>query len=118
MPELYRGADVFALISRGEGMPNVVLEAQASGLAVLGTRVRGTEELIRHEESGLLVDYGDEAALREALGRLIADRSLRRRLGAGGRRNAEGYSWDSVAEAYEELCQRLIRGGSGSVRPC
>jgi len=112
MPDLYRQADIFVLVSSGEGSPNVVLEAQASGLAVLATRVRGTEELIRPEETGLLVELGDEEALRAALARLIGDPALRGRLGAAGRRSAEACSWDAVAQSYEALCLRLAQDRS------
>ncbi|MCX7011182.1 MAG: glycosyltransferase family 4 protein [Candidatus Sumerlaeota bacterium] len=108
MPALYREADAFVLVSTGEGSPNVVLEAKASGLAVLATRVRGSEELIEDGVDGLLANLSEDSAIRGALERLIGDAELRRRLGVAARRSVERRSWDSVADAYEALCRRLI----------
>jgi glycosyltransferase involved in cell wall biosynthesis len=56
MGPVYRDADIFLLTSDWEGTPNVVLEAMASGLPVVATRVGGVPEIVRHGETGLLVD--------------------------------------------------------------
>jgi len=105
MPEVLRRADVFVFPSRDEGMPNAVLEAMASGLPVAATRIAGNEELVGDGETGFLVAPDDAAGLAAALGRLLADRALCRRLGAAGRqRVVKEYSWRSVAERYAALC--------------
>ncbi|MFP5258146.1 MAG: glycosyltransferase family 4 protein [Acidobacteriota bacterium] len=105
MPDILRAADLFVFASRDEGMPNAVLEAMASGLPVAATRISGNEELVLDGETGLLVPPDDVAALAGALGRLLGDRDLRRRLGAAGReRVVREYSWRSVAERYAALC--------------
>ncbi len=110
MPECYRAQDAFALVSSGEGSPNVILEAQACGLAVVATRVRGVDELIRHETDGLLVEHGDQAGLREALARIVGDSALRRRLGREARRSAESRSWEEAAFQFERLCRKILAG--------
>ncbi|MEX1248618.1 MAG: glycosyltransferase family 4 protein [Anaerolineales bacterium] len=103
LPETYRAANLFVYPSRHEGMPNAVLEAMASGLPVLATRIAGNEELVT-EETGLLVLPEDTGALRSALERLLPDAELRRRMGAAARKRvAAEYSWRRVAEAYLDL---------------
>ena len=89
VPELLAHADVFALSSRSEGAPLSILEAMAAGLPVVSSRVGGVPELVVDGETGLLVPPGDPAAMAAALGHLISDAGLRRRLGASGRKRAE-----------------------------
>ena len=89
VPELLARADVFALSSRSEGAPLSILEAMAAGLPVVSSQVGGVPELVVDGETGLLVPPGDPAAMAAALGRLLADAGLRRRLGAAGRERAQ-----------------------------
>jgi glycosyltransferase involved in cell wall biosynthesis len=88
VPELLARADVFALSSRSEGAPVSILEAMAAGLPVVASSVGGVPELVADGETGLLVPPGDPAAMAAALGRLLEDVDLRRRLGAAGRDRA------------------------------
>ena len=89
--EEHRDADVFVhasvVLEDGDrdGIPNALLEAMATGVAVVGSRVGGIPEVIRDGESGLLVDPEDPTMLAAALGALIKDRALRTRLGARAR---------------------------------
>ena len=85
-----RRSDLFVLASKiaddrdRDGLPNVLMEAQSQGLAVLSTAVSAVPELIRDGETGALVEPGDVPALTTALCRLIADPDLRRRYGEAG----------------------------------
>jgi glycosyltransferase involved in cell wall biosynthesis len=87
----YRRADLFVLASRiaadgdRDGLPNVLMEAQSQGLAVVSTRVSGVPELVVDGTTGVLVPPGDAAALAEALAGLIADPARRAALGEAGR---------------------------------
>lgn len=85
MAPLYRDCDLLALTSDSEGSPNVVLEAMASGLPVIGTRTGGVAELVDHGVTGFVARPSDEAALAVALETLIRNRDLRRRMGTQAR---------------------------------
>lgn len=112
---LYRGADILAFPSRYEGMPNVVLEAMASGLAIVSTRIAGTEELIEDGRNGLLVAPDDPAAFAVALRRVIDDGDLRRQLGEAARRDAvEGWSWAARAAQLADVIESASATGAPS----
>jgi glycosyltransferase involved in cell wall biosynthesis len=91
---MYQRADFFALTpfmtddGDREGIPNVLLEAMASGLPALTTDVGGISEVVRHEINGLLVQPRDVGAIADGLARLLADDNLRARLGGAARRTA------------------------------
>jgi len=80
-----RTMDLYAAASLKEGLPLALLEAMAAGLAVVATDVPGHRDVVRDGETGLLVPVGDDAALADALGALLADPDRRRRLGRAGR---------------------------------
>ncbi|MEW6752656.1 MAG: glycosyltransferase [Candidatus Latescibacterota bacterium] len=100
VPLWMNAADVLVLPSLSEGRPNVVLEARACGLPVVATRVGGTPELVRHGETGLLVEPEDPAALAAGLGEMAAGRERRERMGERGRELLleEGRTWQACAE--------------------
>ena len=90
-------AAVVAVPSRREGFGVVAAEAMAHGRPVVASAVGGLLDLVADGETGLLVPPRDPAALRAALERLLADRELRRRLGAAGReRVGRLCAWDEV----------------------
>ncbi|QNP93883.1 glycosyltransferase family 4 protein [Corynebacterium wankanglinii] len=78
----FKAMDIFCLPSYREGLPNVVLEAFASGLPVVATSVTGNTDLIDPGENGLLVEARDSEALRGALDAVIRDPNLRTELGS------------------------------------
>lgn len=122
LPDLYRAADLFVLPAvhdrRGnvDGLPNVILEAMASGLPVVASRVSGIPLAVADGETGLLIPEGDAEALLTALLRLLADPTLARRLGEEGRRKAEReLTWDAVAARYREAYRAALAPG-GRIR--
>jgi L-malate glycosyltransferase len=106
--ELLAGFDVFVLSSNTEGMSIAVLEAMAAGCPIVVTAVGGNVELIKHMQTGLVVPPNDEAALRGAIERLLADRALASRLSTAARAAAEEHhSVKVMTERYEVLWRRL-----------
>lgn len=78
--------DAFALASRREALSIAVIEAFAARVPVVATRVGGVPEIVRHEDTGLLVPTEDAAALAQGITRLNADADLRERLITNGER--------------------------------
>jgi len=113
LPALFRACDVLAVPSvhdeRGnvDGLPNVLLEGMASGAAIVASDVAGIPQVIRPEETGLLVPEKDPAALAQALIRLLRDPALRRHLGQTSRQRVEtDLNWPAVAGAFEAVYAR------------
>ena len=99
---------LFVLPSLYEGMPKVLLEAMACGLAVLGTNVEGINEVIRHQTSGFLVQGTDPASLREGILALAPNRSLQKTLGAEAARHVrENYSLEAIFEKEAAVIKAL-----------
>jgi len=109
MPDVYRRADVFVLPSYVEGMPNVVLEAMASGLPVIATDVPGTRDVIEDGVSGYLVSPRDEAVLAERIAFLSGRPDERRHMAATARARAETFSWRRIADQYLNLLMEVAR---------
>jgi glycosyltransferase involved in cell wall biosynthesis len=106
LPGIYRSSDCLVNPSLYEGMPNVVLEAMACGLPVLASNIKGHDEIVVNNETGLLFDLGEPDALISAFKRML-DVDLRRRMGVSGRARAVTvFSWRTTAEKYLQLFSR------------
>ncbi len=103
----YQEASIFAFPSLSEGMPNVVLEAMASGLPILATRIAGNEELVRDGENGYLVGVKDSQALADRLIELLHETDRLIEMGKMSRKIAyEEYSWSHVVDLYIDLIDK------------
>lgn len=103
------GASVYAMSSRYEGFPMVLLEAMTAGVPPVSVDCpEGPRQLIRDGENGLLVGRGDVAGLTAGMLRLVGDPGLRRRLGAGALETARGYTIDAVTDRWEALFDELV----------
>jgi glycosyltransferase involved in cell wall biosynthesis len=112
MPEVLRQASLVCLPSYREGLPKALLEAGATARAAVTTDVPGCRDAVRHEHNGLLVPPRDAHALAEALGRLLSDPALRRRMGAAGRARAEAeFSVERVVDETMAVYEALARPG-------
>lgn len=88
MRAVFQQAHLVCLPSYREGMPKALIEAAACGLAIVTCDVTGCREAVRDEDNGLLVPARTIEPLAQALGRLIKEVALRRRMGARGRERA------------------------------
>jgi UDP-glucose:(heptosyl)LPS alpha-1,3-glucosyltransferase len=102
----YAASDLFVLPTFYEAFSVATLEAAATGLPLLVTKVNGTEELVQGGYNGYFVDRNPES-IAGKLQILLSDTGELRKLGANARKSAEPYSWDSIAErtlsVYEEI---------------
>lgn len=110
--DYYRAADVFVLPSSREGLPVALLEAMATGLPVVASRLPGsTDTIIADRENGLLVPPGNVNALTSAIASVMRDRACAQRLGAAARatiqsRFASGHVAEAWLDAYAAVLPR------------
>lgn len=111
IPEILAASDIVVLASRfGEGCPNAVLEAMASGKAVVATRTGGTPEVVVDGKTGILIPPEDVDALAAALRTLAGDPAKRLAMGAAGReRAAAEFGIERLVKAHEALYNDLAR---------
>lgn len=110
VPNLLAALDVVVLPSYAhEGIPQILMQAQAAGKPVIGTDVGGIPEVIRHEETGLLVPARNPSALAAAISRLSVEQSMRRALGAAAAQHASKfYGLDLMCERLESIYSRYL----------
>jgi glycosyltransferase involved in cell wall biosynthesis len=96
MAQAYRQADIALNPSLVDNMPNSILEALASGLPVVSTRVGGVPFIVEHERTALLVPPGIPEAMAEAILRLMRDTVLAERLVDNGIVEVGKYTWEAV----------------------
>lgn len=109
MARLYEKADIFLNSSRVDNMPLSIIEAFASGLAVVSTDAGGIPFLVKHEETGLLSAPGDCRALAENALRLLRDEALSRKIIEKARSECVKYSWDEVRGEWSELYRKILK---------
>ena len=107
---LLREADVYCAPSFGPETASVaLLEAMASGAAVVASQIGGFDEVVQNEANGLLVPARDVRGLAVALTRLLGDAGLRRRLSAGALRSSRRYGWERVTGEIEDVYEEVAR---------
>lgn len=116
--DILRCLDVLVLTSLWEGLPRVYVEARASGIPVVGTRVDGAEEIIRDGEHGYLVEAGDVSGIADRVLKLLDDANLR---SAIGQRAATGIPVDFdirfMVSLQEQEYERLLAALPVNLRP-
>jgi glycosyltransferase involved in cell wall biosynthesis len=106
---LLRACTLFVLSSRWEGMPNVLLEALAAGVAVVATDVEGVRDVIADGVSGVITERESSVELGTAIGRLLIDPDLAARLAAAGQQHVRSeFTWERVARQYTQLWSGLL----------
>jgi glycosyltransferase involved in cell wall biosynthesis len=113
---IYSAADVFAMASRADNLPNTVLESLACGTPVVAFSVGGIPDLVVPEETGLLVAEGDTAALAGALERVLGDDELRQSMSLRGREAIlERHTLERQATEYVDLYSRVLSARPAAV---
>ena len=105
--------DLFVYLSRSEGLGSAILRAMAYGLPVMASRVGGIPEIVRHQQTGLLVDHDSSNELSAGVRLLVDSSELRQRLGAAGREFVMAHATsDIMAARTAALYTELLSGSS------
>ena len=108
---LYLGMDLYVLASHREGFPRSAMEAAATGLPLVATDIRGCREVVTPGLNGRLTPLGDVESLAAAVGELVGDPELRRRMGEASRKKAEvEFDQQRVIDITLETYDRLLAG--------
>ena len=107
--EQYQNSDVFILTSNYDNYPNVIFEAMACGLPVIGTRVGGISNQVIDKKTGYLVELNNIEQLKNNILELASNKELREKMGQNGRERVEKeFSWDKSAEQLEKIYKGIV----------
>ena len=104
----YNDADLFVLPSLAEGMPLVILEAMATGLPVIASKVQGIEDLVQPDTNGYLVEPRNTKQLAKRITKLINEGKIRIQMGHKSLDRVRKYSWENIAQAYLKIFERIV----------
>ena len=96
-------SDVFVLPSLSEGFPNVVLEAMASGLPIVATKVGGLPEIVKNGENGFLIKPRNSKELAKKILLILNDKELSGRMSKNNIKEAKKYSYENVVDNLEKV---------------
>ncbi|MGH9558530.1 MAG: glycosyltransferase family 4 protein [Bryobacteraceae bacterium] len=108
LAELYREAGIYITTPNIDNMPGSLLECFASGLPLIATRAGGIPYIVRHLETGILVDLDDHRAVADWALRLLEDPELALRLARNGREEARLYAWQNIRPQWLALYAELV----------
>lgn len=106
----YQALDVYLVCSRQEGGPKAALEAMASGVPLVTTRVGQAQELVEQGQNGLLCHVEDAEAIAGSAARVREDPELACRLRRGGRATAEAYALERLDPLWAKLLRGFVEG--------
>jgi glycosyltransferase involved in cell wall biosynthesis len=105
-----RQSDVFILPSLAEAFGNVIAEAMACGLPIIGANEGGIPDLVG-EENGILVEPGNVEQIKSAIIAMKTNEEMRIRMGKANRVKIEQkYKWEKVAIAYNRIYEKSLNG--------
>ncbi len=115
IPSVCAASDVVMLTSDNEGTPVSLIEAGAAGLATISTYVGGVASVVRHGQTGLLVDRDDDEGLTQSVTRLVTDAPLRERMGQAARAHVrESFSLERLVSDLDTLYRSLLDAHLGT----
>jgi len=109
LPKYYSIADVFVRASLSEGMGNVFLEAMATGLPIIGTRIGGIPDFLEDGKTGLFCEIKNPQSIAEKIKQILDNDGLRKTLAKNGRDLVwKKYGWNGIAQKMEKIYLKLI----------
>ena len=103
VPEYLSASDVFVLPSLSEGFPVVLLEAMASGLPIITTKIRGLPEIVQDGNNGFLVNPKSSVELADKIKLLIEDDKIRKKISTINKEKSNIYVWENIVQKLEDL---------------
>ena len=113
--ELLAAADIFLFTTKQEGLPRSMMEAMASGLPCIASKIRGNTDLLDGTEGGYLCESTDYKDFAEKINILAKDKSLRENAGKSNLITIQKFSTDTVSEEIKEIYSEEFCGG-GSLK--
>lgn len=108
VPELMKASDAFLFTTKQEGLPRSLMEAMASGLPCIASRIRGNTDLLEGQSGGLLCDVEDIEGFSVAIQRLATDTQLRKIYGANNVDTMKHYCVEAVEERIQHVYQEVF----------
>jgi glycosyltransferase involved in cell wall biosynthesis len=100
-----------------DGLPNVVMEALASGTPLITTTAGGIGSVVEHDATALIVPENDATAIATGISRMVSDQSLRQRIGTAARSLAQSrFGWDQTAAAFESVYRQVVHADAGTAK--
>lgn len=114
IPALIAASDALLLPSEREGLPRAIMESMCMGKPVIGTRIRGIEDLVG-EDGGLLTPVGDVPALAAAMDKIVGSPALAQQMGRRGKERIKQYDLEHILRLHEELYAKALGGSVKSL---
>ena len=112
-PRLFVGSDIYVSSSVGEGFSLALADAITAGLPQVVCNAQGTRDVVKHNQTGLIVPPMDPKAMADAVIRLLEDNDLRRQMSENSRELAQEFNWDVIVDRHLEIYHQLISSYQG-----
>ncbi|GAH40799.1 unnamed protein product, partial [marine sediment metagenome] len=111
IPKYYNALDLYLVTSRVEGGPKAILEAMATGVPLVSTKVGMAGNIIREGYNGLLADVEHVETLSDKASKIIEGKKLANRLTDNASNTIRNYSWENIAKEYYEKIYSTLKKG-------